>query len=284
MTYNKPNNITYVDMCIYFDKHIYDEERNDSLLYQYLYHICYMLACKKNYFVSWEDYDKFALYMATKIYLRYVSPKHGEETTKIKSVLNYCKALLYPTKVDYQKETFAEIIGSDPNSEDDFTLLNDNLRENVQSDHINDSMVLEEIFREFKNLPKLIWKEIRKTPYTKDVIFTKRLFMSVLLTLVKGLTLSNSAIAKIQRRLERGLDCDGMILDSLTKEREESLTLWRIESKYANLVNLLAFKVRKSCGESVGIVRKDFELSDEDVTAVLASAYGNVARDNNEEF
>ena len=102
-------------MCIYFDAHIYDDPlvRSDELLYQYLYHIIYMLSCKAKYFEgpnSWKKYDEFALYAATKIYLRYTT--HTDPASRIKSVLNYCKNLLYPMKVDWQKETFNEIIGS----------------------------------------------------------------------------------------------------------------------------------------------------------------------------
>ena len=62
MTYNKPPNMTYTAMCIYFDNNIYTSDRDDNILYQYLYHICYMLACKSRYFRNYEDYDDFALY------------------------------------------------------------------------------------------------------------------------------------------------------------------------------------------------------------------------------
>lgn len=296
MTYNRPNYVPlppeydkkakniYTRMSLYFDLNIYKEPRNDTLLYQYLYHIIYMLACRKKFFVSWDDYDKFAIYMATKIYLRYISPKHQEEEDKLKSVLNYCKSLLYPTKVDFLKENYAEIIGSDPKSDNDFSILRDSMIEGVQSDHRNNELILNEIIGEFEFLPKLIWKEVKKTPYTTDTVFTHRLFMSVLLTVAKGVTLSNQAISKIQKRLARGLDIDDFMLTSLMKERESSVTLWRLDNKYYNLINLLAFKVRKKCGENVGLIRQDYELSSEDVTAVLMSAYGNVARDDNEEF
>ena len=86
MTYNRPDKVylppeydnkaknIYTRMALYFDLFIYSDKRDDTLLYQYLYHIIYMLACRKKYFVSWEDYDNFALYMATKVYMRYINP------------------------------------------------------------------------------------------------------------------------------------------------------------------------------------------------------------------
>lgn len=284
MTYNKPNNITYVEMCIYFDEHIYSEERDDDLLYQYLYHIIYMLACKKRYFNTWDEYDAFAIYMASKVYLRYINPNHQGDEERIKSVLNYCKTLLYPTKVDFQKETYAEIFGSDPNRDDDFSILESDMEERVQTSHIDTDLLIEDLIAEFNHLHSIIMREIDKTPYASLPLLKKRLFMSVLFTIIKGLTLSNSAKNKIQKKLDKGLDSDNILLESLNKERETSTTLWRLDSGYAEIVSMLAFKVRKQCGKNVNLVRRSFELSSEDVNAVLASAYGNVLRDDNEEM
>lgn len=284
MTYNKPTDKTYVEMCIYFDEHIYGEYRDDNILYQYLYHIIYMLACKKRYFNSWDEYDAFALYMATKVYLRYINPEHQGPEDRIKSVLNYCKTLLYPTKVDFQKETYAERFGSDPNRDDDFSILESDMVDSVQSSHINNELMMEDLINEFKGLSKLIWREVNRTPYSTDDVLRRRLFMSTLITLIKGLTLNNSVKSKLQKKTEKGLDTESTVLEVLYKERETSTTLWRLDVKYTGIVAMLAFKVRKQCGENIHLVRREFELSDKDVSAVLASAYGNVLRDDNEEF
>lgn len=283
MTYNKPNNITYTGMCIYFDKHIYSDHRDDNILYQYLYHIIYMLACKKRYFTSWEEYDAFALFMATKVYLRYINPEHQGEGDRIKSVLNYCKTLLYPTKVDFQKETYAEVFGSDPNRDDDFSILKADMESSVQSTHINNELLIKDLVSEFKQISKIIRRIIKTTPYANDVILSKRLFMSVLITLIKGLTLSNSVKNKLLKKEERGANIDNLILSALNKERDSGLTLWRLDASYADIVAMLTFRVRRACGENIQLVRQSFELSTEDVNAVLATAYGNVFRDDNEE-
>ena len=298
MTYQRPTSVwlppeyddkaknLHARMALYFDLFVYkpEGERNDTLLYQYLYHIIYMLACKQNFFKSIDEYDNFSLYMATKVYLRYINPKHQGPEDRIVSVLNYCKGLLYPTKVDFLKETYVEILGSNPNKNEDFSLLHQSMSDGIQSDHINNDMILQDVIEEFEALPKLIRLELNKVPYTRDKLMMHRLFMSVLLTIINGVTLSNSAIDKLGRRVARGLEAEEFKLNLLLKERDSSVILWRLENKYYNLVNLLARKVRKKCGENVGLVRQDYELSNEDVAAVLASAYGNVARDDNEEF
>ena len=71
MQYTKPANLTYTDLCIYFDNNIYKKDRNDFLLFEYLYHIVLMLASKARYFRDFEDYDEFAIFGATRVYLRY---------------------------------------------------------------------------------------------------------------------------------------------------------------------------------------------------------------------
>lgn len=283
MTYNKPNDKTYVEMCIYFDKHIYDKDRDDTLLYQYLYHIIYMLACKKKYFVSWEDYDNFALYMATKVYMRYINPKHQGEKGRIKSVLNYCKNLLYPTKVDYQKDTFTEIIGSEPEAKD-FSTLRNNLMESVQSSHRDIMELLYDLSKEFEHIPELINDEIINITHSKDKRFKHRIFVSVLLTLLSSITFSKSIDKKIKTKQDKGPINDKLVIKNLVKEMGSSVILWRLGPEWTNLVKLITLKVRKRCGMAVRLTKKEYDLSDDEVLAVLATAYGNIARDNNEEM
>ena len=50
----------------------------------------------------------FSLYVKT--YLNQGKVIKGKQIKPIKSCLNYTKALLYPMKIEYQRETFKEII------------------------------------------------------------------------------------------------------------------------------------------------------------------------------
>lgn len=272
----------YTRMAIYFDLHIYDDpnERDDNKLYQYLYLIIYMLACKAKYFHNFEDYDDFSLIFANKVYIRYVSPKHQGEEDKLKSVLNYCKSLLYPTKVDYQKETFSEIVEDHKGRPTEY---GERVKEAVQQDYCNNEALLEMIIKTFENSPKYIKKVISYTPYRNDKLMVRRLYMSVLLSLLKSVTFSNANINKLKRREDKNLNNDEIIISIYKKEQEDCVTLWRLDDKYYNLVHVLTKKVRRMCAEEISSMRKDFELSDEDINSVIMSAYGNVLRDDNEE-
>ena len=117
MTYSNPN-IKYTDMCIYIDAHAYEEDRNDDLIFEYLYHITKMLAHKSNYFNKPKYYDDFGIYAAGKLFLRLINPKQFDinpdtglpRLTKIKSILNYAKTKIYPLKVEFEQENYYQML------------------------------------------------------------------------------------------------------------------------------------------------------------------------------
>jgi len=48
--FSKPTGVRYVDMCIYIDKHIYEENRDDSTIFKYMCLLGKMLAYRQRYF------------------------------------------------------------------------------------------------------------------------------------------------------------------------------------------------------------------------------------------
>ena len=72
MMYTKPRDVSYTEMCIYIDEHIYSESYDENLIFEYLYHITLMLAKKNNYFNKLSDYDNFAIYGATHLFMRLI--------------------------------------------------------------------------------------------------------------------------------------------------------------------------------------------------------------------
>lgn len=265
MTFNKPKNMSYVDMAIYFDAHIKDDPRNDSLLYEYLYHLVYMLACKSRYFHKFEDYDQFALYAATKIYMRVI------RNIKVKSILNYVKAVLYPMKVDYQKEAFNEILNPDVDKRINPDAIKSTMQDRIQADYsygLSDALI-----EHMKLIPKYIRDVVNDTPYKDDALTSRRIYMSVLLTFLSSVTLSNLDIERLRRREEKGLDNDNNIVKLFNKERNKDVILWRLDSSMKDYISVLTIKVRKKFGQELMDVRKSFELSDDDLNAIMLSAY-----------
>ena len=91
MIYPKPKDMKYTDMSKYFDENFWSDNTNDDLCYKYLYLIFDMLAHTKSMFHLYSDYQNFALFSATTIYMRFLKKKKNGQP-RVKSVLNYCKA------------------------------------------------------------------------------------------------------------------------------------------------------------------------------------------------
>lgn len=194
VTYNRPEGLKYTDMCIYIDANI-DKILNEgehpeieSRIFEYLYHILYALSCKANFFRSFEDYDSFALYGAGEVYLclrkKYMNAGkevRGKVVEPIKSCLNYIKSVLFPMKVNYQRIIYHEVFN--PEANQDTSIIESDLKNSVRSDYLPDFQdTITEIFTNFKS--KIYKNILLKTPYRRDKVFLKKIYMSCLLTLL----------------------------------------------------------------------------------------------------
>ena len=106
---------------------------------------------------------------------------------KIKSVLNYTKATLYPMKVDYQRENFAQVFNY--NNEDKYEDFINNTKATIQTDYSAD--LYETLLDTIKLLPKVIRDIINETPYRNEVLISERLYMSCLLSFINSMTVDN---------------------------------------------------------------------------------------------
>lgn len=281
MTYHKPANMKYTDMCIYFDAHIYKSNRDENLLYQYLYHVCYMLASKGRYFKNFDDYDTFALYASSRLYLRYPSTDKCEDTPKenrIKSVLNYTKATVYPLKVDYQKENFAQIYSYQ--NPDEIESLADITKQSIQQDYSKN--LYQDVFDSLKLIPKTIKSRIKETPYKNDALMSKKLYMSCLLTFINSMTLSNDKIKKILSKNDIN-DKEDLFIKSLQRERQDAVMLWHLDDSFKDYVKIITNKVRRDVDNEINETKKSYSLTETELEGIMATAFSSSENNYNEE-
>lgn len=239
MSYKKPKDMSYTDMAKFIDAHIYDEDKSplmEQKLYEYMYQLFYMLACKKRYFIQIDDYDNFAKYGATRLYMRYCSPRQfidedsieeGEKPKKldkIKSCLNYIKLILYGTKVNYQKENYREVINPDVESSFDPVAYSHRMATIVQQDYYMG--IEEDIVTEISKISQKLDSIINETPYKNDKMISKNLKISCLLSFLNSVTLNRTASNRLKRKIEsKKLISDDMIDKLYDKEKEDSIIL-----------------------------------------------------------
>lgn len=126
MQWKKPNDMRYTEMCMYIDENIpkiadagkYPEI--EAKVYNYLWLLVKALAIKKCMFTNFQDYDPYAFYAASRLFfalrknqLNQGKTIKGKLIRPIKSSLNYTKALLYPMKIEYQRENYQEVINEE---------------------------------------------------------------------------------------------------------------------------------------------------------------------------
>lgn len=227
--YSKPKDTSYTDMAIYIDKHIYSGDYDENLVYEYLYLIIYMLACKAKYFAKYEDYDDFALYMSSRVYMRLVDKRQFQsipsekKLNKIKSVLNFIKHLLYPMKVDFQKENHTTLLNPDYDEGLDSGKLYDNTVESIKSDYKNG--LSDDIIIIINELPKIIKDEINNSPYKEDAITSKNIYYSCILSLLSNITLNNYNKDRLVRREEKNINNESIINKMYDEERRSDTIL-----------------------------------------------------------
>ena len=278
MIFNKPNNKRIVDLCIEFDK-LFPLEKDDALhakLYSYLYLIYYSLGRKKEYFKLYEDYEGYAHYAATTIYLRFLKKqKNGEP---IGSVLNYAKSTLNPLKVAYQNENFHEVINSEVDDSIDTGALTSILKDQIQSEY--NYGLSEEMEEVLSRIPQLIKKAIKETPFRTDKLMCHRLYMSCLISFLKSFTLSNSTKRKLGHKSDGNAQDDNIITAAYKKDRYSSATVWHLPESYTNYIQFLTNKVRVMTSAQLEETQHSYDLDDGVLDAIMMSAYDAPDRDN----
>jgi hypothetical protein len=211
MLYKKPSGLKFTDLCIYIDQNVpkianpgeYPEI--ESTVYNYLWLLVKALAIKKCMFNKFEDYDGYAFYAATRLFLalrkNYLNQGKvikGKQIKPIKSCLNYTKALLYPMKIEYQNEAFREVISEEFVSKKfDAFAMKERMRAEARAKQGVDDQFKTFVQDSFKSIGSIIDKVLQRTPYRKDSIDYKHIRISLMLNTLNSLALKNKLNSEI---------------------------------------------------------------------------------------
>lgn len=263
MLFKKPNNLKYTDLCIFIDKNVPniinpgENPELENTIYNYLWLLVKALAIKKCMFNDFQDYDMYAFYAANRLFfalrknqINQGKTVKGKLIRPIKSCLNYTKALLYPMKIEYQRESFKEIIEEEFVSKkfDAFTY-----KEQLKSTARESSGVtrqfkiyLQEVF--LKNI-SLIDKLLQKSPFKRGTTEYQNLKISILLNSIQ--TLKNN------KKLEVA---------------NQSIILWHLPKNMANYTKILLKEFFMTIKLEIMECYKEADLSDSDLENILDSA------------
>ena len=200
MIFIRPKNVTIVEMCIYVDEHMKDvvhpgeNSKVEDTIVQYLYFIIDSLAKKASLLPRFSDYEEFALYGASELFIsmrnKYINRGkvvRGKEVQPVKSCLNFIKSVLYPLKVNFQKANYDYVINPEIGQNTD-TLAED-MRESIRQEY--QKSFIEDFKEVLKDLPRGIYSILDNTPYKNDPVMIKKLYMSCVLSFINSITLPN---------------------------------------------------------------------------------------------
>ena len=204
MLYKLPKDMTYTQMAIWIDEHAYDEDVDEELLFEYLYHLSMMLARRARYFKNPEYLEMFAVELATSGFMRlqnrkqYIYDEFGNpKMSKLKSILNYLKVILYPRKVVFEQQNYAQTDTIIDNTEDidlssgyTFANLLQNSAEGLFK--VEFSCCLETVVNTIKSCLKDI-------PYKYKSAEWYNIYISCLLSFLNSITLTNDDLERIRQ-------------------------------------------------------------------------------------
>ena len=243
--YKKPSNVTYTEMCIYIDENVYKENHNEELIYQYLYHISYMLAKKASLFNKNHYYDDFAIFCAGKLYMRLLNKKQYEydeegnpKLEKIKSILNYTKKLLYPLKVDFEQEEYSQTITPQQIESENTYSFNQILNSYIDNlDFCDFNLTLNDV-------EKTCNKFLKTIPYKENTKEWLNIYTSVLLTFLNMVTLNNKKVDRLKHLSSTNRLTDTHIINAFKEEINTKAILFHLDENMNDYIIVLARELK----------------------------------------
>ena len=267
MMFQKPKDVSYTDMCIYIDNHVYSGDFDESLVYQYIYLIANMLAHRRKFFKKSFQYDDFSLMTASRVYVRLTNKKQFEvdekgkpKLAKIKSVLNYIKTILYPMKVTYEQEHYSQICSSA--KEIEFSSTTD----------IDDFMSVE-ILDFIESLPRVIKKFISKIPYKKNSPEWYNIYMSCLLTLSKDV----STLCENIKLLRNKENISNKQIYNLCKFNQ--VTLYHLNIQYTDYVDILSRELKKYIYREINDILNSHYIEEDCLRESISESIDTIIRE-----
>ena len=262
MLYTKPKDITYTEMAISIDEMAYSDNFDENLVFEYLYHLAYMLAVKGKFFNNSTDYNNFSIFTATRAFNRITSKKQfvldangSPKQSKIKSSLNYLKAILYPCKVSYQQENYVQT----DISIDDPAVVSDFSFSSALSDYANSIMKIE--FRScIDDVSNSIRSYLKHIPYTSAE--WNNIYVSCLLSVLNSITLSSVEKKHIQSLKKENLN-DSALNYYYDKQKEDFVILFHLGIEMHDYIYVLVKNILNILGKELSeALNTDVDYSD----------------------
>lgn len=276
MLFKKPNHLKFTDLCIYIDQNVPkivnpgEFPEIENTVYNYLWLLVKALAIKKCMFKNFEDYDGYAFYSATRLFtalrknqLNQGKVIKGKLIRPIKSCLNYTKALLYPMKIEYQRENFREVIEEEFVSTKFDALAYKEQLKNQARDNAEVTLTFKNYVQSTVSQSGRLLEEIlQKSPFNSSTPEYQNLKISILLTSIY--------ILKNKKKLNAS--------------SAQSVILWHLPKSMSNYTKILLKEFFTAIKQEVIDCYTVADLSDCELESVLTAATEELYYDNEAQY
>ena len=276
MLYTKPKDIRYVDMCIYIDDKVKKgnpTEEEINLIFEYLYHLSFMLSHKHKYFHETHYYEEFSIYFATEVMYRlFYNPKLSQLDENgnpvlppIKSVLNYMKSIIYGRKCVFEHENYSQKITRDLTDIDYKSNINQKLKDTLIYNNKTDiDIYLKTVSKEIRNVV------YSTCVYRNDKILWEKIYISCLLSVVNSFTFTEVDMNNISSTYSLP-DSKYRYIDKLYKKnREDCVILYNLPDSYYDYVKIMVRRVFKKLQDDIIYLSKStVEISDDILSELI---------------
>lgn len=264
MLWKKPAGMKYTQMCMYIDENVPkivnpgEFPEIENTVYNYLWLLVKALAIKKCMFTDFQDYDMYAFYAANRLFFALRKNQvnqgktiKGKMIRPIKSCLNYTKALLYPMKIEYQRESFKEVIEEEFVSKKfDAFAYTEQLKNKVR-DSSNVNLQFKEYIQEaLSQNSKILDDILQKSPFNSSTPEYRNLKISILLNSIH--------ILKTKKKLELATT-------------NQSIILWHLPKNLSNYTKVLLKEFFMAIKLEIMECYKTANLSETDLENILCS-------------
>lgn len=261
MLWKKPNGMKYTEMCIFIDENVPkiknpgENPELENTIYNYLWLLVKALAIKKCMFTDFQDYDMYAFYAANRLFfalrknlVNQGKVIKGKQIKPIKSCLNYTKALLYPMKIEYQRESFKEVIEEEFVSKKfDAFAYKERLKNNtVEASGVN-YQFRQHIQDVFSKNTYILDDILGKSPFNKSTSEYYNLKISILLTSIQ--------VLKNKKKLDAS---------------PQSVVLWHLPKSMSNYTKILLKEFFMALKLEIMDCYREASLSDADLENILS--------------
>ena len=167
----------------------------ENTVYNYLWLVVKALAIKARMFNDFKDYDPYSFYAANRLffairknYWNQGKTIKGKLIRPIKSSLNYMKALLRPMKIEYQNETFREVISEEFTSKKfESYKFQEQMRASAKVSLGVNEKFIDYLRDSFEHIGDIADEVIKKSPFSPTSSDYKKLKISLMLNAINSL-------------------------------------------------------------------------------------------------